>query len=61
MLTFLKFRPGFAPVAMRQNVMPPDLAARFNFPAWRHRPMKQRVESRHAHAARGWLDVFEES
>ena len=47
-----EFRAGFAPVAMRQNVMSADFAARFNFTAGRYRPMKQRVESRHTHAAR---------
>ena len=47
-----KFRAGLAPVAMRQDMMSPDFAARFNFAARRYRPMKQRVESRHTHAAR---------
>ena len=28
-----KFRPGFAPVTMRQNFVPPDFAASFDFPA----------------------------
>ena len=48
----LEFRPRFAPVAMRQDMMSSDFAARFNFTAGRYRPMKQRVESRHTHAAR---------
>jgi len=56
-----KFRAGFAPVAMRQNVMATDLASGLNFTARRHRPMKQRVETCDAHAAHGWFDVFEES
>ena len=57
----LELRSGFAPVAMRQNPVTPDFAARFNFTAERYRPMTQRVESRHAHTAHGWFDVFEES
>src|SRR5207253_11128104 len=46
-----KLRPAFPPVTMRENMMPPDLAARFNLAAWRHRPMKQRVESRYSHSS----------
>ena len=46
---------------MRQNVVTPDLAARFNFMTLRHRPMKQRVKSGDPHAARRRLDVFQES
>jgi len=47
-----EFRSRFAPVAMRQDMMSPDFSARLNFAAGRYRPMKQRVESRHTHAAR---------
>src|SRR5262249_44073633 len=54
-----EFRSGFAPVAMRQDLMTTDLASRLNFAATRHRPMKQRVESCDAHAAHGWFHVFE--
>ena len=36
----LEFRPGFAPVAMRQNMMTADLAARFNFATGGHCPVK---------------------
>src|SRR5262249_22312235 len=48
----LEFRSGLAPITMRQDMMTTDLAARFNFTAGRHRPMKQRVETRDAHTAR---------
>ena len=47
-----EFRARFAPVAMRQDMMSPDFAARFNFTAGRYRPMKQRIEPRHTNAAR---------
>ena len=48
----LEFRSGFAPVAMRQNMVPADFAARFDFTTLRHRPMKQRIESCDPHTAR---------
>ena len=56
-----KLRPAFPPVTVRENVMPPDLAARFNLTARRHRPMKQRVESRYPHASGARLDMFQKS
>src|SRR6266513_4191439 len=56
----LEFRAGFAPIAMRQNMMSPDFAARLDFAPRRHRPMKKRVEARDTHSARGWLDVLQE-
>src|SRR5206468_10294585 len=31
----LKFRAGFAPVAMGENVMTADLPSRYNFAGWR--------------------------
>src|SRR5204863_9513722 len=34
----LNFRGCFPPVTVRQNVMPPDLAARLDLTARRHRP-----------------------
>src|SRR4051812_10737978 len=55
-----EFRAGFAPIAMRQDVMPPDLSARFNFASVWHRPMEERVEARYAHPFFRWLYVFEE-
>src|SRR5437870_4634156 len=57
----LEFRPCFAPVTVRQNMVTPDFAARFNFATGRHCPMKQCVESRDAHAARGRFHVLEKS
>src|SRR5689334_20517357 len=35
-----EFRAAFAPVAMRQDMVTADFAARFDFAAWRHRPVK---------------------
>src|SRR5262249_10540321 len=49
----------FAPVTMGENMMPSHLAARFNFAARRHRPMKERIESRHSHATSTWFHMFE--
>src|ERR1700730_12063157 len=54
-----KLRTRFAPVAMRQDVMPPHFPARFDLASSRHSPMKKRVETRHAHAGLRWLDVLE--
>src|SRR5882672_2990314 len=48
----LEFRPRFAPVAMRQNMVAADFPTRLNFTTGRHRPMKQRVEPRDTHAPR---------
>jgi hypothetical protein len=56
----LEFRTGFAPVAMRQNVMTADFAAGFNFAALRHRPMKERVETGDPDPGLRRFDVFEE-
>ena len=56
----LEFRPGFAPVAMRQNVVTPDFATSLDFAALRNRPMKQCVESGDPHSARRRLDMFQE-
>src|SRR6266404_2096282 len=56
----LKFRTGFAPVAMRQNVMTADFAAGLNFATLRHGPMKERIETRDADPALRRFDVFEE-
>ena len=36
----LEFRPRFAPVTMRQNMMTANLAARFNFTTRGHGPVK---------------------
>src|SRR6202011_93418 len=54
-----EFRTGFAPVAMRENVMPPNFATGFHLASSRHSPMKERVETRHAHASSRGLDVLE--
>jgi len=54
----LEFRSGFAPVAVRENVMAPDFAAGSDLPARWHRPVKERVEARHAHAGGGWFHMF---
>jgi hypothetical protein len=47
-----EFRARLAPVTMRQDLMSPNFAARFDFAAGRYRPMKQRVKTRYAHTAR---------
>src|SRR5438876_1125065 len=56
-----KLRSAFSPVTVSQNMVTTDLAACFNLPARRHRPMKQRVETCYAHASRTRLHVFEKS
>jgi hypothetical protein len=56
----LELRSGFAPVAMRQNVVTANFSACFNFTTVRHRPMKERVESGDPHTASRRLDVFQE-
>ena len=60
MLTFSKFRSGFAPIAMGQDFVPPDFAARLNFAARRHRLMEQRIETRYPHSGCRRLHVLEE-
>src|SRR5690349_20299000 len=55
-----KLRTAFAPVTMCQDMMPSHLATYFNLATRRHRPMKESVESRHAHPASTWFHVFEE-
>src|SRR5437016_6036274 len=47
----LEFRPGFAPVAMRQDMMTANLAACLDLTPRRHCPVKQRVEPRDTHTA----------
>src|SRR4029453_7656711 len=54
----LEFRPGLAPVAMRQNMMAADLAACFDFTTRRYCPVKQGVESRNTDAGGGWFDML---
>src|SRR5438067_690390 len=56
-----KLRPGFAPVTMREDVMPPDFAARFDFASGRNGPVEQSVKLCHTHATSRWFHVFEES
>src|SRR5205823_11247062 len=56
-----KLRAAFPPVTMRKNMMAPDLAACFNLTARRHRPMKQRVESRYPQSSSARLDMFQKS
>ena len=56
-----KFRPRLAPITMRQNLVPPDFAARFHLAARRHGPMEKRVETRHPHAASRRLHMLEKS
>ena len=57
----VELRPAFAPIAMGENLVTPDFAARLNFAPVRHRPMKQCVEARDARAGLAGLDVFEKS
>src|SRR6266481_6668850 len=56
----LKFRAGFAPVAMSENMVPPNFAAGLDFATGWHRPMKQRVETRDPNAGLRRFDVFKE-
>ena len=53
-----KFRTAFAPVTMCEDMMPSHLTAHFNLATRRHRPMKERVEPRHSHAASTWFHVL---
>ena len=57
----LKFGTGFAPIAMGENVMPADFAARFNLATRRHRPVKQRIETRDTNSTSRRFDVFQKS
>ena len=57
----LEFPAGFAPIAMSQNVMPADLAASFDFATRRHRPVKQRIETRNTNSTSRRFDVFQKS
>src|SRR5690349_18877957 len=50
---------ALAPVTMREDVMPSNLTARFDFAAFGNAPVKERVVARHTRAAGGWLHVFE--
>jgi hypothetical protein len=54
-----KFGAGFAPVAMGQDMVPADFAARFEFASRRHGPMEKSVEPRDPNTRRGRLHVFE--
>ena len=54
-----KFRSGFAPVAMGQDLVPPDFAARLNFTTRRHGPMEERVETGYPHSGCRRLYVLE--
>ena len=55
----LKFRAGFAPVAMSQDVVPANFAAGFNFAPGGHRPMKQSIEARDADPGLRRFHVFQ--
>jgi hypothetical protein len=48
----LEFQAGFAPVAVRENMVTANFAACFSFTTVRHRPMKQGVKSGDPHTAR---------
>ena len=54
-----EFRAALAPIGMRQYMVTAHFPAGFNLTARRHRPMKERVESRHAHAAGRGFHMFE--
>ena len=56
----VEFRAALAPVAMGEDVVPADLAARLDLAARRHRPVEQRIEARDALAGPGGLHVLEE-
>ena len=51
-VNILEFRAGFAPIAMRQDMVTADFAARFNFTARGNGPMKQCVEPGDTNTAR---------
>ena len=57
----LKFGTCFAPIAMGEDVVPTDFAARFDLATGRHCPMKQRIETRDTNSTGRWFDVFEKS
>ena len=57
----LEFGAALAPVAVREDVVPPDFAARLDFAPGGHGPVEERVEAGDALAGRGRLDVLEES
>src|SRR6185437_9394175 len=48
------------PVGVRHDMMTSDFTSRFNLPASRHGPVKQRVEPCDTLSARQRLDVLEE-
>ena len=54
----LEFRAGFAPITVRQNVVPADFAARFRLAALWHGPMEERVEASDADTASRRFNVF---
>jgi hypothetical protein len=50
---------AFSPVGMREDVVPPDFAARFDFTALGNAPVEQRVVARDAVALLRRLHVFQ--
>src|SRR5262249_48995381 len=48
----LEFRPGFAPVAVSQNMMTANLAACLDLTPGRHCPVKQCIKTRDADTTR---------
>ena len=54
-----KLPARFAAVAMGEEVVPPNFAARLDLASGRHSPTKECVETRHAHPGLRWLDMLE--
>ena len=56
-----KLWPGLAPITVGQNFVTTDLTASLNFTTGGDGPMKEGIETRHPHAARGGLHMLKES
>ena len=54
-----ELRTRFAPITVREDVMPPDFAPSVDFPARGNGPVKKRIEARHPHAGSGGFHVLE--
>src|SRR5581483_28785 len=51
-------RAAFAPVGVREDIVPADLAAGFDFAAWGDAPMEKRIVARDADAGARRFDVL---
>ena len=57
----VEIRPALAPVAVREDRVPPHFAARLDLATRGHTPVEERVEFRHTLSGRARLHVLEES